>query len=241
MVDLSNRKDIFFITYDGLIKNFQPTLLDSLRVDVMKEKYGDILDIDFIKSLDKKQIEALCVASYFENTLTMFSKRNDVNFGALLLDLFNQFPDLFSESDLLPLGKSIPILLRQSFLEKIYIYTPLYDERIYEDIKNLFPDPKVVYVYGDFDEVLKDIPERITSYAINNINYVENIIKANKIFETELIIGKYGYNFVERDDGIIELALDLFKLQEDHTFKFVLHDPYPDSILNDEIILSDKQ
>ena len=137
-------KTTFFITYDGMIKNFQLTLLEILRSDIMKDKYNDILKIDILQELNVDELEGICLASESENILATIGRRMDVNYGAMLLDLFNKFPDLFSESKLLPLGQSINILNRQSFMDKIYLYTPVYDERIYMDIGDTFGDSKVV-------------------------------------------------------------------------------------------------
>ena len=96
-------------------------------------------------------------------------------------------------------------------------------------------------MYGDFEDVINMIPQRITAYALNDINYIDRIINANKIHMTEIILGMYGYNYITNSDGKMELSRNIKELQENNVFKFILHNPFPNSKGVYDIILDDKQ
>lgn len=218
-----------FIVYDGLIKNYQLTLLEILRSDVMREKYNEELDIDILLSMNKAQLEGLCIKSAYENVLKTIAKKRDYDYDTLLYNLSVSFPDIYEESELLPLGKSVQLLMRQSFMNNLYIYSPEYDLRIHNDLRKIYNSSQVIYVYGDFIETLNSIKEKINCFAITNTDYIEKIGETGKLSFSELIIANYGYNYNMTDDGVTSLRLQMLnELQEKYIFKYVFHNPLPE-------------
>ena len=89
---------------------------------------------------------------------------------------------------------------------------------------------KVVYINGDFNEVIADIhkDDRITSYIVNNIEYVKKLLDTNMATYTTILLANYGYNYkMNEEHQIPELLIDgIEKLGKEKIFKFGVFDPY---------------
>ena len=193
--------EVIFIIYDGIIKTPIPFLLKKLQDSEYNEGYSDAIDYSKFKDFDENQLLAVTSRRLNKNILEYLAI-DEFDYKVTYDDLIQRFPTIYSDSKLLSIGRSIYILLHQSFLKKIYIYSEYYDERIQSDISNSFKDlENVTYVSGNFEDVISKIPEKITTYVIDDIDYITILINLKKIQYTNILLAKYGFNYKLNEDS----------------------------------------
>jgi hypothetical protein len=138
-------------------------------------------------------------------------------------DIYKRDPLLMNDSLLLPFGSSILILLKQSFVKKIFIWSEEYDKRIHFDIQENFGLDRVAYVTGEFKEAITNLPT-ITCYVLDDVTKLTTLIEMNKVDLATVCIADYGYNYNDTECGIKrELKLpELYKLEDKHRFRSTL-------------------
>lgn len=213
------RKEVIFIDYIGVIKNPAPFILKKIA-DEWKTPLGNYIDFTKISNKDIYQLMYLTARSTEKNVLKYISKK-EFDFDNTFNHIYNKYNNLYLESENLTISTSLQILLRQKFVQKVYIYTPTFDERIYLDIADTFPKDKISYVTGiDRIEVIKEIKDEITSYITTDVTLVDRLIEIDKISYTSVLVASYGYNLRLSKDNSLELKIDdVDDKVRTHTFK----------------------
>jgi hypothetical protein len=140
-------------------------------------------------------------------------------------DIFNRFPDMYSKSEKLVMGDSLHMILSQGFTEKVYVYTPEYDERVHVDLNDTYRNPdKLKYITGDFANIIEDFDD-ITTFIFNDIIDISTLIAFNKTKYTNILVANYGYNFTIDDNGNLTLRIDAESMMEEYVFKFSTFTP----------------
>lgn len=220
--------EYIFIAYDGIIKNYRLALIEKI-LKTYKDAYKDFIDVDSLEKMSYQQLMGLVIRSTESNIIEYLAKKK-FDTDTALIDVYNKYPELYEDSSLLSIGSSIHILLRQKFTSKIYIWTPNYDERIYNDIQMLYGANDVIeYITGSFTEVINSIEENITSYILNDIELVKELIAIGKVSYSNILLANYGYNYRLNDKGEAELDIDnIDELAKYHIFKIVTFEPTND-------------
>ena len=152
------------------------------------------------------------------------------DYEATYYDLvFNQNPDIIKKAQLLSMGRSIKILLTQNYVKKIYIYTEEFNQNIFDNLVEEYNgESRIVYVTGKIEEVLDSITDTITFYALNDVTLINTLIAKNRIFDTNVIVGTFGYNYKFGVDGMPVLKIDdIEKIAEKLNFKIGVFNPDP--------------
>ena len=235
-VDRATIPEVVFVTYDGVVKDYRPFLLKQIASNPkMLEVYKNYIDTALITTLTDKQLNFLPVISTSRNILEYISIKK-FNYDKSLNDLYQMFPNIYSDSELLPLGNSINILRRQKFTSKIFIYTEEYDKRIHFDIQDNFSDMSTIeYISGPFEDVINSITETITTYILNDIKLVDKLIELNRIKETQVLISDTGYNYKDNNGELIVNIDNLEEKMYNHIFKLAMFKP----VSNFEVIPPD--
>lgn len=219
----STRNQILFITYEDIVKLNYALLLETVVKDY-KDELGGILKLDDIKDYDVDNLNRLCIERTDRNPLKYISKSEEFySICDELMDMFEvEFTDMYAKAQLTDFGSKLYNIFMQPFVKKVYIHT---DKKIYQipyDCSLIFSDfsNKIEYVYGDIPKFIKTLPEKPTTYIINDIEIVNKLIENDLVSYTEILIAELGYNFkLNEEKNDIVLKYDLESLMREKTFK----------------------
>lgn len=188
--------------------------------DDYRTNYEDFIDFSQIRGKNYNELLSFCTATRHKNILKSIAKK-EFDYDATYKDLYYSFDDIVKESPTLLIGSSLFILLDQLFVDKVYIYTETYDERIIDDVSFVYKNTsKMEYITGDFKEAVNSVNEKITSFILNDMSYINDLIDINKIGYTNVLMLDIGYNYNIADDYQISFKIDnLDQLSKDHVFK----------------------
>lgn len=229
MLNIKNQEEYLFITYDDVIKTFKPYILEILRNDEYREGYSEVIDYSKIDGKSFNELFMLSVSMTDKNifrSLTTFPFDYDATYYDLL---YNQNPDIIEKAALLSMGRSIKILLSQNYVKRIYIYTEEFNQNIFDDlVKEYSGESRIDYVSGNLEDVLDKITDNITFYALNDITLINTLIKKNRIANSNVIVGSFGYNYKFSEDGVPVLKFDnLEEIAQKLNFRIGVFNPDP--------------
>lgn len=214
------QNECIFITYEDVIKTFKPYILQRLMSNDYRSNYEDFIDFSQINGATYDELLSFCTATRYKNVLQAIAKK-DFDYDNTYIDLYHSFDNIVKDSPTLLMGSNIPILLNQLFVKKIYIYTEEYDKRIIDDISYVYKDTtKMEYITGDFKEAVNSVKEQITSFILNDINLIHDLIEINKISYTNVLVLDIGYNYNIADNYQISFKINnLDELSKEKVFK----------------------
>ena len=207
-----------FIEYSDLIKLPWFIALHFLR---QSEKLSDTFDVESLKDLDINELLMVYINRKYRNIYQNFYKGNSdtVDLEKLdeILEAQIQTDNVFYDVELaLSIPRAISILLASKVAKRICIYHPTYNEYIEKDINETYGEGRCEFIYGDFSEVVKELPEDIT-FILSDAYKILTLIEIDRIeFTTVLLAAEYKYNYDENDKEIINSEL----LQQEHTLHF---------------------
>jgi hypothetical protein len=218
MNEFTKKPEIIFITYNEIIKNPYPLILEQIKTKYY-DIYKEFLNLDLIKNLDYNNLLTICTKRDKKNIFEYLALKQ-FDYEKTLSEIYNKFDDLYLKSNLLSIGNSIFYLLHQKFTEKIYIYSEKYDKRIHFDLQFNFKDMKKVnYVTGPYNKVMEKL-DGITTYILNDIMYVTPIISTDKCKYTNILIANYGYNYYLNENNNLRLRVNLDDVYMEKCFKY---------------------
>jgi hypothetical protein len=218
------RPEVLLITYEDIIKCPYPFLLNKIDTK-LSPYYESFLDLEKFKGMDMDNLLRLCIQRSDIDIFKFLAKEEFDTAGALK-DLKDRYFEIYKDSPLLKIGNSLGMMLSQKFTEKIYIYSEVYDIRIHLDVQENFPDmERVNYVSGNFEAVLDKL-EGITTFIVNDIDYIVDIINKEKAEYANIMLASYGYNYFYNDDtNAMDLRCDVEKIIGDRVCKFATFIP----------------
>ena len=216
------RDHYMFICFKDMIKLTYPVLLYQL----VREYYDDLkdyLELDKIKDFDIYSLERICAERLDINPLKYIKKPMIPDETCdLLLKAFNEeMIDIYTQSRLSEFGAKLYTILPQERIKEFYVYIEEPAHQAIIDFNVYFGDyiHKVKFLTGDFIRAVQCVPHRPTSYVLNDISYVHQLIEHKYIQYTEILLGELGCNY-ELDDtfGLKLKGLD-DKSMKDNIFK----------------------
>jgi hypothetical protein len=218
----STRDQYIFICYKDVIKHCYPIMLNKI-IHEYYDELNELLYLDVIKDYDIYNLERLCIERTDVNPFRYLKRDICTNETAdLLLETFeDEMFDMYTQSKFTNFGSRIFNLVTQPQIKELYIYVERPITQIMYDCKTYFEQfgNKIKYVCGDFIDVIKKLPNKPTSYILNDADYIKDLIDNNFIEFTEIIIAELGYNFEVSEDKSIVLKNGYEDLMEEHIFK----------------------
>ena len=227
----ATQKEIIFVMYEDIIKTTKFCILKKLLTDEFKNNYKNYINYSKIEGLTDEQLMGVIFGASDINILKYLST-DLFDYDVTYIDLYLNYKDILKESKLLSFGESILILLQQNFTSKIYIYTENYDENVYKDIYDTYKSENIVYTHGEFDEVVTEINKsnKITSFVLNDITLINNLIKSNNIEYTNVLVCNTGWNYtLDNNKRLVLKVNDIDTLSKENIFKLGLFEPDPSS------------
>jgi|HigsolmetaAR204D_1030405.scaffolds.fasta_scaffold00400_17 hypothetical protein len=213
------KTETFFMIYEEVIKSPYPILLYTI-LEKYKDVYSDYLNLEEISDYNFKNLTRLCVQRSEVNVFEYLAKK-EFDYEGTLIELKSRIPNLYSASELLKFGQSLPLLISQRFTKKIYIYSPKYDPRIHLDIQTTAGTmEKISYVVGDLAEVVSKVDQPITAFVLNDITQLMKIAPTDKLKNTTVLLASYGYNFKLDENGELSLKIDSKEMAKKYGFDF---------------------
>lgn len=215
--EFTTQDEIIFIIYDDVIKSSNQFIIKQI-LQKYRSHYDNYLDLSKVDKLDDKGLDLFCLKRRDKNIFHSLAKV-DFDCNKALHEISQKFDDMYLESELLVIGKTLGMLIPQKFTKKIYIYTKEYDKRIHLDIQMTYKDmDKVNYVTGPLIDVINSIGN-ITSYILADIMDVTALLATDKIKYTSVLVANMGYNYVMIDNKLM-LRMDLDEFSKEKIFKF---------------------
>lgn len=220
-----SRDEIFFIVYDDIVK--APII--NIMKDVLlkyKDYYNDFIDLSSFTAIENHDQFIDLIINRRHKNIFRSLRTQEFDCDRAWLDVYKRNPKLIYDSLMLPFGTSIYILLKQSFVKKIFIWSEVYDKRIHLDIQENFGLDIVGYVTGEFSDVIQNIPD-ITCFVIDQAERVNTLIDLGRVNLATICIADYGYNYITHEEGIKRefKVTDLYKLETIHRFRSTLFKP----------------
>lgn len=213
-----NKFETIFITYEEIIKSPYPVILYTILTKY-KEFYSPYLNLSKIDGYDMNNLNRLCIQRNVVNIFEYLA-RGDFDFEGSLMGMEKKFVDLYTNSELLKIGVNLPLIIKQKFTEKVYIYTPEYDPRIHIDIQNSMGSmDKISYVSGTISDVMSNIPA-VTSFILNDISYMVKIAATGKLKDSSILLASYGYNYTLDAKGELQFKLDMTEFAKKNSCEF---------------------
>lgn len=210
----NNQDEVFFISYDEIIRSPYPFILHKLNTTSLGASLSDYLDLDKIKPFNFNNLLAYTFQREHVNVLEDF-KKTEFDVNTTLAQLKERYVELYQQSPLLSIGKSMFMFLKEEFIKKIYIYSETYDERIAYDIFRTYgASDKLQYAYGPLEEVIPQLAERPTSYFFSNIDDLFTFADKPEWYEyCQFFMADYRFNYVDTEDSVdLDLRFDLGEL-----------------------------
>lgn len=224
--------DCIFVEYNDIIKSPFFVLLNYIKdTDVLKEIY----DLSDIENLNLEELYEWYIQReervVFNNlkpangALSKFFDNNEENFKKFSEEfMYKEIEELdyvVKIDGLLPFHRTLNAILSTDMVMTGYVYTERYSKVIEEDLKRILSD-KVIYVYGDLVEVLKQ--NKITdnsTFVFSDVTKVLKLEEAGIIdYSSILLADRYEYNYESADI----LRIDMDRLTKDHIFKMDIFD-----------------
>ena len=218
-MEYKSRNEFFFVVYDDIIKAPVINILKDITVKY-REYYKGFIDMTAFKSMNTHEEFIDFIINRPDKNVIKSLRSREFDYDKAWEDIYARNPLLIHNSLLLPFGSSILILLKQSFVKSIYIWSEKYDKRIHFDIQENFGLDTVGYVTGDLKDVLNNLPA-ITCYVLDDVMKVNTLIDLGKIELSTVCVADYGYNYTSSEEGIRrELKIpSLFNLEKTHKFR----------------------
>lgn len=217
------RDQYLFVCYTDIIKLTYPVMLKEL-IDDYYDDLIDYFELEKIKEYDIYNLERLCVERTHKNPL-LYLKREECSDETceVLLNAFEtEMIKMYTKSNFTEFGAKLYNVFLQPNIKEVYIYLdkPIFQMR--HDCEVHFSEfsSKIRYVSGEFIECVKSLEHKPTSYILNDIMYIQDLIDNNLIEYTEIMIGELGYNFELNNDFELQVKNKYDTIMYDKIFKF---------------------
>ena len=228
----ASQKEVLFVMYDDIIKTSKFLILKQLLTPEYRQNYQYSIDYSKIDNLTDNELMGVIFSSTEQNILKYLAIE-EFEYDLTYMDLYLNYKDIITKSIPLSFSNSIHILLRQKFLDKIYIYTRYYDENIANDIYSTFGTKNIIYVYGELNEVLDNLitKVRFTSFVLNDVLIINTLIEKGIVPYTNILVTNTAWQYKINKDNIPILKIDdIDKLSQELVFKLAMFDPYSPSV-----------
>lgn len=218
------KPEVVFVTYDEVVKTPYPIILNQILTRY-KSQYEEYLNFLEIHDYDLKNLIRFCIQRTKKNVFHQIARKK-FDWDTSLKEIKDKFFDIYTQSDLLSVGEGLVFLINQKFTKKVYIYTEEYDVRVHLDIQRTYHDMRMInYITGPFEKTISSLDD-VTSYILNDADYIPIIFKNNKANYTEILMANYGYNLAIKSgtDALVP-KIDMESYTKDHIFKFGIFMP----------------
>ncbi len=197
----SNRDEVWFVDYDGILEDSNQFMLYKVFNDLY-DHYSTFLDIEKYKGSSMET--CLTYASLLTERNFMFAlSKKEFDYEQAYIELYDYYEDMYEQCEKLLFNLAITKTINKPFCKKIYIYSRFKDIRIEKDIIDRFGnDKKLVYCYGNIEEIINEIPDKLTSFFITQYDTLYDISRYKKLDYSEILLADYMYNrFIDGATG----------------------------------------
>lgn len=223
MSHMGTSKNIFFnsecvfIEYYDIIKSPWYVLLSVIA---QNEKIKEILDLSQIEYLDSNGLYEWYVNRNNRNFLEDLHGKKYLPDLDTLLEVLMENKVFYETDTKLNTVRVVNTILEQKLTKELIIYTEKENQFVKDDIERLFPKKNIKYLYGEFREILKQIPSD-TTYFLSDFNKVIDLSEENHLNFSSLVLPyDYSYNFYINEKNEKVPNIDFTYLGKDHIFKY---------------------
>lgn len=200
------------VEYTNVVKAPDLYILDLIKTK-LRDKFKDTVDFATLDTLTNEALLLAWVNRPIENVLEWITLGGKYyNFDTTYNSLIEKLDFLYKEAAVLRFDSVIRNYATNPAIIQIYLWSPIYDQRIFDDIKHNYAQlQKIQYVAG---KQLKSVMNKVGPIHIaylSRADYVPELLPdfPNTIFA----VGGYGYNYsydFEDDFGLLKYKLNEF-------------------------------
>src|ERR1044072_8473848 len=127
------RKEVTFVVYEGIIKSVAPIIVQEIN-EKYHAIYKDLLDLDRLVGYKSQNYHLLAIQRTERNILRYLPKDQAFDWEELYDQLTLRDAAIYTRSVPLDIAESLLITTSQRFNKQTYIYHPVYDPRIHQDL-----------------------------------------------------------------------------------------------------------
>lgn len=213
-----------FVEYNDVIKS---PLFPLMYLYIEDEELNEYFDFSSVIGITPEEMCEFYLNRRYINPLYNFplnsriSPEDGMRFADdVVRQSFDISNSVYSDDMILNFAVSLSFVLKDpNFIKDCRVYSEDYHKFIEEDLQELY-GKRVTYVYGDFKEAIKTVPQDST-YVLSDISKVQIISDEDKLkLNTILLADNYAYNY----DINGNYKIDMVKLSENCPYKFSTFD-----------------
>lgn len=225
--------ECMFIEYDDVIKTPYFTYLYALLTNEAANEIFDFSELEdlslnelFQWYIDREERNVLRNLPVWNTIWECLFHSNQEEYDKwvdefVFQNAINDNPEILNIDTSLNFVKVLHALAKAKMVTHLYFYTEYKIDAIEEDVKELFSDFTIHYVYGDLVTVLKEnhIPNNST-FVFSDIDKIDALIEAERIGGSSILLSeRFGYNYrpVEKSEEPTDTEED--ELEEELRFK----------------------
>lgn len=224
--EIADMRDMFFITYNGVIKNPAVRIMRTMASDKYYDLFRDFIDVERISVLSDLELLSYVIQSPTRNPFYHFMVA-DFNWQKSLSDMMDvkRDPLLFHQSEPLVFYNILINLAKVPTTSGIVVWTPIPDERIARDLKVIDDGyGKIEYISGGFIDAIKAMTEKPTSYILNDVDWIPILIENDLIQFKDILLANYAYQYKDNPEDpsrarVLDVDGDITALENQYKFR----------------------
>lgn len=192
---LYERKLTALVTYDEVLRDPNVFLLHLiLDVPKIRKQFKDYFDEEKFDCQSEAKIHTMLLNRTVKNFLE-WGALKEFDYERNYDKMYHQFKSMYEKSPALAMYDAFVQMIKESFLDKMFIWNPKEDRRQeYDIVKTFGKNPKVQYVTGPYLDVVDAIGE-IHIFVDNDIDRLDPVIRTKKYRHANFSVARYGYNY----------------------------------------------
>lgn len=202
----SLQKSDVFIVFDRIIKDPDFFIFKKIMSECDMNRFNLGQFIGFPEVMKKRLI-----IGRTEENLFKWLMKEEFDYESEYNEIYYKYPDMYADNELLNIGKSLFRLSKSYLIDNIYIWNEKYDKRQALEIASLYSSStprNIIYCKGKYMDVINSIPNIHTIFDWN-IERLTPMIQSRS--DIMFAIPRYGFNYVNTEDGDLILKNDLDK------------------------------
>ena len=186
------------ITYPEVMRDQNTFILKLITTNKMlRKQFDNYLNLRRFDSQSDEHNHVKILTRPTKNLLEWLAKK-EFDYESNYNKLYDKYPHMFEDSAVLDMYRTVCQIINESFVKKIFIYSPARDKRImYDIVKTFGKNSKLTYVTGHYLDAATAIG-KIDLFVDSDLERMSPLMLFPQYKHSIFMVAKYGYNY-EKD------------------------------------------